>query len=55
VNDSGLSARHIIASCEDSLRRQRTDWIDVFHMHNPDPTVTWDEIRQAMEPWLRRE
>jgi NDP-hexose 2,3-enoyl reductase len=51
VNDSGLSARHIIASCEDSLRRLRTDWIDVFHVRNPDPTVTWDEIRQAMEPW----
>ncbi len=49
VNDGGLSMRHIIASCEDSLRRLRTDWIDVFHMHNPDPTATWDEIWQAME------
>ncbi|GAA0547123.1 aldo/keto reductase [Actinomadura sp. 7K534] len=49
ANDSGLSARHIIASCEASLRRLRTDWIDVLHMHNVDPTAPWDEVWQAME------
>ncbi len=27
-NDRGLSARHIIAACEASLRRLRTDWIE---------------------------
>jgi hypothetical protein len=26
-NDGGLSARHIVAACEASLRRLRTDWI----------------------------
>lgn len=49
VNDSGLSARHIIASCEDSLRRLRTDWIDLFYMHNVDRTAPWEEVWQAME------
>jgi NDP-hexose C3-ketoreductase / dTDP-4-oxo-2-deoxy-alpha-D-pentos-2-ene 2,3-reductase len=48
-NDRGLSARHIIAACEDSLRRLRTDWIDVYQMHHADPTASWEEVWQAME------
>src|SRR5215213_6929316 len=28
-NDQGLSARHIIQACDDSLRRLQTDWIDL--------------------------
>jgi NDP-hexose C3-ketoreductase / dTDP-4-oxo-2-deoxy-alpha-D-pentos-2-ene 2,3-reductase len=48
-NDRGLSARHIIAACEASLRRLRTDWIDLYQMHTVDRTVGWDEIWQAME------
>lgn len=48
-NDQGLSARHIVASCEDSLRRLRTDWIDVYQMHNVDPSASWEEVWQAME------
>ncbi|MET7870873.1 aldo/keto reductase [Streptomyces cyaneofuscatus] len=48
-NDSGLSARHIIASCEDSLRRLRTDWIDLFQMHHVDRHAPWEEVWQAME------
>jgi NDP-hexose C3-ketoreductase / dTDP-4-oxo-2-deoxy-alpha-D-pentos-2-ene 2,3-reductase len=48
-NDRGLSARHIIAACEASLRRLRTDWIDLYQMHQIDRTVGWDEVWQAME------
>ncbi|MEV0074159.1 MULTISPECIES: aldo/keto reductase [unclassified Amycolatopsis] len=48
-NDQGLSARNIIASCEQSLRRMRTDWIDLYQMHHVDEHATWDEIWQAME------
>ncbi|MFB7469489.1 aldo/keto reductase [Kitasatospora sp. NPDC057692] len=48
-NDGGLSARHIIASCEDSLRRMQTDWIDIFQMHHIDRHAPWDEVWQAME------
>jgi NDP-hexose 2,3-enoyl reductase len=48
-NDGGLSARHIIASCEASLRRLRTDWIDVFQMHHVERRTPWEEIWQAME------
>ncbi|WP_016909677.1 aldo/keto reductase, partial [Streptomyces xiaopingdaonensis] len=48
-NDTGLSARHLIASCEESLRRLRTDWIDLFQMHHVDHHAPWDEVWQAME------
>jgi NDP-hexose 2,3-enoyl reductase len=48
-NDRGLSARHIIAACEASLRRLHTDWIDLYQMHTVDRTVGWDEIWQAMD------
>ncbi|GAA4608619.1 NDP-hexose 2,3-enoyl reductase [Actinoplanes octamycinicus] len=48
-NDRGLSARNIIASCEASLRRLGTDWIDLFQMHHIDRGTPWEEIWQAME------
>ncbi|ONK09790.1 aldo/keto reductase [Streptomyces sp. MP131-18] len=48
-NESGLSARHIIASCDASLRRLKTDWIDLFQMHHVDRSAPWDEVWQAME------
>jgi NDP-hexose 2,3-enoyl reductase len=46
--DRGLSARNIIASCEASLRRLRTDWIDLYQMHHVDRSTGWEEIWQAM-------
>lgn len=49
LNDRGLSARHLIASCEASLRRLRTDWIDLYQMHRMDRTVRWEVVWQAME------
>ena len=48
-NNSGLSARHIIAACEGSLRRLQTDFIDLYQMHHVDRSTPWDEIWQAME------
>lgn len=53
-NESGLSARHIIASCEDSLRRMGTDWIDLFQMHRVDRHAPWEEVWQAMETLTRQ-
>jgi NDP-hexose 2,3-enoyl reductase len=48
-NDQGLSARHIIRACEDSLRRLQTDVIDLYQMHHVSRTTSWEEIWQAME------
>ncbi len=48
-NDGRLSARHIRAACDESLRRMQTDHIDLYQMHHIDRTATWDEVWQAME------
>jgi aryl-alcohol dehydrogenase-like predicted oxidoreductase len=48
-NDHGLSARHIKRACEESLRRLRTDRIDLYQMHHVDRETPWEEIWQAME------
>src|SRR5690242_4603345 len=48
-NEQGLSARHIVRACEDSLRRLQTDWIDLYQMHHVSRTTPWEEIWQAME------
>ncbi|HVY41380.1 MAG TPA: aldo/keto reductase [Polyangia bacterium] len=48
-NESRLSARHIRAACEGSLRRLKTDHIDLYQMHHVDRDTPWEEIWQAME------
>ncbi|MGS7946063.1 aldo/keto reductase [Klebsiella pneumoniae] len=48
-NDRRLSAYHIRKACEDSLRRLKTDHIDVYQMHHIDRHTPWEEIWQAME------
>jgi aryl-alcohol dehydrogenase-like predicted oxidoreductase len=48
-NDHGLSARHIRAAVDASLRRLQTDHIDIYQMHHVDRRVGWDEIWQAMD------
>jgi NDP-hexose C3-ketoreductase / dTDP-4-oxo-2-deoxy-alpha-D-pentos-2-ene 2,3-reductase len=48
-NGRGLSALHIRRACDDSLRRLRTDHVDLYQMHHVDRTAPWDEIWQAME------
>jgi aryl-alcohol dehydrogenase-like predicted oxidoreductase len=48
-NDQRLSAYHIRRACEDSLRRLKTDHIDLYQMHHVDLNTPWEEIWQAME------
>ncbi|MFF3331861.1 aldo/keto reductase [Streptomyces sp. NPDC002888] len=52
-NDKYLSAHKIRKAAEDSLRRLRTDHIDLYQMHHIDRSTPWDEIWQAMEQLVR--
>jgi aryl-alcohol dehydrogenase-like predicted oxidoreductase len=48
-NERRLSAYHIRRACEESLRRLKTDHIDLYQMHHVDRDTPWEEIWQAME------
>jgi aryl-alcohol dehydrogenase-like predicted oxidoreductase len=48
-NESRLSAYHIRRACDESLRRMKTDHIDLYQMHHVDRSTPWEEIWQAME------
>ena len=48
-NFGGLSALNIRRACEASLRRLKTDYIDLYQFHHVDRSAPWDEIWEAME------
>jgi aryl-alcohol dehydrogenase-like predicted oxidoreductase len=52
-NDRHLSAYHIRRACEASLRRLKTDHIDLYQMHHIDRATPWEEIWQGMEQLIR--
>lgn len=47
-NQGGGSRRNVVASCESSLRRLGTDYIDLYLLHVPDPQTPLDETLDAM-------
>jgi aryl-alcohol dehydrogenase-like predicted oxidoreductase len=47
-NQRGNSRRWIMRAVEDSLRRLRTDWIDLYQDHRPDPNTDIDETLSAL-------
>src|SRR5689334_14958057 len=48
-NEGKLSALNIRRAVDASLRRLRTDHIDLYQMHHIDRDTPWEEIWQAME------
>lgn len=52
-HDMGLSRKHIIKACEDSLRRLRTDYIDLYQVHMQDRTVPIEETLRALDDLVR--
>ncbi|MCW8132052.1 MAG: aldo/keto reductase [Planctomycetota bacterium] len=51
-NDRGLSRRHILKACEDSLRRLKTDRIDLYQCHHWDHAPIEETLR-AMDDLVR--
>jgi voltage-dependent potassium channel beta subunit len=53
-NDRGLSRKHVIEACTASLRRLRTDYIDLYQCHRYDPEVPLEEVIAAMDTLVQQ-
>jgi aryl-alcohol dehydrogenase-like predicted oxidoreductase len=49
----GASRRYIMAAVEASLKRLKTDWIDLYQQHRHDPLTPIDETLRALEDLIR--
>ena len=49
AHDIGLSRKHLIQACEASLRRLRTDYLDLYISHQPDMYVSMEETMRAFD------
>ena len=52
-NAGGNSRRWIVREVDNSLRRLRTDYIDLYQMHRPDPSTDIDETLSALSDLIR--
>lgn len=50
----GGSRRYIISAVESSLRRLKTDWIDLYQMHYMDPKTPIEETLRALDDLIRQ-
>jgi aryl-alcohol dehydrogenase-like predicted oxidoreductase len=53
-NDAGLSRRHLVSACEASLRRLRTDTIDLYLLHEWDGLTPLEETLAALDLLVRQ-
>lgn len=53
-NDRGGSRRHIMKSCEDSLKRLQLETIDLYQLHRPDLDVPQEETLRAFDDLIRQ-
>jgi aryl-alcohol dehydrogenase-like predicted oxidoreductase len=58
MDDSGAkqggSRRYIMQAVEDSLKRLRTDWIDLYQLHRVDPRTPIEETLRALDDLIRQ-
>jgi aryl-alcohol dehydrogenase-like predicted oxidoreductase len=52
-NDKGLGRKHVIESMNASLKRLRTDYVDLYQAHRYDPTVPLEETLRAFDDLVR--
>jgi aryl-alcohol dehydrogenase (NADP+) len=51
--DRGNSRKHILDAIDASLRRLRTDYVDLYQLHHPDPDTPIDESLRALDDVVR--
>ena len=53
-NTGGASRRYVVKAAEASLKRLRTEWIDLYQLHYPDPSTPADETMRALDDLVRQ-
>jgi aryl-alcohol dehydrogenase-like predicted oxidoreductase len=53
-NDRGLSRKHVMESCHASLRRLRTDYVDLYQCHRFDDETPLEETLRALDDLVRQ-
>jgi voltage-dependent potassium channel beta subunit len=51
-NDEGLSRKHVLEACRNSLKRLQLDYLDLYFCHRPDPNTPIEETVWAMNHLL---
>jgi aryl-alcohol dehydrogenase-like predicted oxidoreductase len=51
---SGASASYIREACDASLKRLKTDWIDLYQQHRPDPNTPIEETLRALDDLVKQ-
>ena len=53
-NQEGLSRKHIMEACNNSLRRLQVDYLDLYFCHRPDPNTPIEETVRAMSDLIHQ-
>jgi aryl-alcohol dehydrogenase-like predicted oxidoreductase len=51
--DQGMSRKHILDAIDASLKRLKTDYVDLYQLHSYDPTTPIDEALEALDTIVR--
>ncbi len=51
---SGASRKYIMGAVEASLKRLKTDYIDIYYQHKPDPSVPIEETLRALDDVVKQ-
>jgi len=54
LRSQAVGGRYVIAEVEASLRRLKTDWIDLYQQHQPDPLTPIEETLRALDDLVRQ-